>query len=103
MDSNMPLEPLSPTTRIGVLGLGYVGLPLAHALGQHYPTVGFDINRERVAEICGGNDSNLALTPAQLQLPSQAHYTAEAEELAGCDIYIVTAPTPSWSVVGSNS
>lgn len=90
----MPLEPLSPSTRIGVLGLGYVGLPLAHALGQHYPTVGFDINRERVAEICRGNDSNLALTPAQLQLPSQAYYTADPEELAGCDIYIVTAPTP---------
>ena len=90
----MQVKPLSGQTRIGVLGLGYVGLPLAHALGQHYPTVGFDINRDRVADICRGFDANLALTQEQLQAKTQANYTAEAADLAGCDVFIITAPTP---------
>lgn len=90
----MPLKALSPQTRIGVLGLGYVGLPLAHALGQRYPTTGFDINAERVAAICKGYDANLALTEEQLRAPSQAQYTADASALAPCDFYIITAPTP---------
>lgn len=90
----MPLKALSPQTRIGVLGLGYVGLPLAHALGQQYPTTGFDINAARVEAICKGHDANLALTPEQLRTPSQAHYTADSSRLAECDFYIITAPTP---------
>lgn len=87
------MKHLSPQSRIAVLGLGYVGLPLAHALGQKYPTVGFDINRERVVAICQGKDANLALTQEQLQAPTQARYTPEPSDLAGCEIYIVTAPT----------
>ncbi len=58
----MSLKELGVNTRIGVLGLGYVGLPLAHALGEKYPTVGFDINVARVAAIKSGVDANLALT-----------------------------------------
>lgn len=88
------MKHLSPQSRIAVLGLGYVGLALAHALGQKYPTVGFDINRERVVAISQGKDANLALTQEQLQAPTQARYTPEPADLAGCEIYIITAPTP---------
>lgn len=90
----MTLQELGPETRIGVLGLGYVGLPLAHALGLHYPTLGFDINHERIAAIKAGIDANLALTPEQLAAETRTRYTDDPADLAGCEIYIITAPTP---------
>ena len=90
----MSQDALSTKTKIGVLGLGYVGLPLAHALAQHFPTVGYDINLQRVEEILQGIDHNLALSADDLKLHSKITYTAEADALSDCEIYIITAPTP---------
>jgi UDP-N-acetyl-D-galactosamine dehydrogenase len=90
----MSMKELGADTRVGVLGLGYVGLPLAHALGEKYPTVGFDINVARVAAIKAGVDTNLALTSEQLGAPTQTHYSNDAKDLTGCEIFIITAPTP---------
>ena len=85
---------LDKDTRIAVLGLGYVGLPLAHAFASRYPTLGYDINATRVDEINQGIDSNLALGKEALQKQANIRYTSDAEQLADCQIYIITAPTP---------
>lgn len=90
----MALDALTSKTKIGVLGLGYVGLPLAHAFSQIYPTVGFDINEQRVTEINQGLDKNLTLSETEIHNSSNATYTDDADALSDCDIYIITAPTP---------
>ena len=77
-----------------MLGLGYVGLPLAHALGAYYPTTGFDINKQRVDEIKSGFDRNLALNSEDFKSSRQIHYTANIADLADAQVYIITAPTP---------
>ena len=80
--------------RIGVVGLGYVGLPLAVEFGKKYPTVGFDLNEERVAELRGGKDSTLEVDSQELTSATQLSYTTTVEGLASCNVYIVTVPTP---------
>ena len=80
--------------RIGVVGLGYVGLPLAVEFGKFYPTVGFDINQARVAELEGGSDSTLEVTAEELAEARQLTYTTDAEALRECNFYVVTVPTP---------
>ena len=94
MSSSKSISPLSNETRIAILGLGYVGLPLAQAFGKIYPTVGFDINSQRVAEINQGIDSNKELTDEQLKESLNVEYSDKEDSLANCDIYIITAPTP---------
>lgn len=79
---------------IGVIGLGYVGLPLAVELGKQFPTVGYDINQTRIAELNAGVDSTLETTPEELASASQLICTASTATLAACNIYIVTVPTP---------
>lgn len=79
---------------IGVIGLGYVGLPLAVELGKQFPTVGYDINETRIAELNAGVDSTLETTPEELASASQLICTASTATLAACNIYIVTVPTP---------
>lgn len=90
----MSLDALGKNSKIAVLGLGYVGLPLAHALAQHFPTVGFDIDGQRIAEIRQGIDHNLALSKDELRHRSNITYTDNAGALADHEIYIITAPTP---------
>ncbi len=90
----MTLNPLSDDTRICVLGLGYVGLPLAYALSKHFATVGFDIDQERINEINKGHDSNLALTDEELAQATNFTCTFDAGALKDCDVFIITAPTP---------
>jgi len=80
--------------RIGVVGLGYVGLPLAVELGKLYPTVGFDVNKARIAELRAGKDSSLEVEPDELRAVDQLAYTDKVEDLSDCNIYIVTVPTP---------
>jgi len=80
--------------RIGVVGLGYVGLPLAVELGKLYPTVGFDVNAARIAELRAGKDSSLEVEPDELRAVEQLAYTDKVEDLSDCNIYIVTVPTP---------
>jgi len=80
--------------RIGVVGLGYVGLPLAVEFGKHYETLGFDIKPERVAELARGKDSTLEVSPAELREARRLSYTSDLEALKRCKVFIVTVPTP---------
>ena len=86
MDSN--------ETRIGIVGLGYVGLPLALEFGRHFDTVGFDIDAARVAELRGGSDHTLEANGEQLQSAQRLRYAERVEDLRDCNVYIVTVPTP---------
>jgi UDP-N-acetyl-D-glucosamine/UDP-N-acetyl-D-galactosamine dehydrogenase len=79
---------------IAVIGLGYVGLPLAVEFGKKFPTIGYDVNEVRVAELNRGVDSTLETTPNELASANQLTCTAEPSQLASCNIYIVTVPTP---------
>ena len=80
--------------RIAIVGLGYVGLPLAVEFGKKYPTVGFDINQARLDELRGGHDSTLETSDEELASATQLSYTADAADLKECNIYIITVPTP---------
>ncbi len=80
--------------RIAIVGLGYVGLPLAVEFGKRYPTLGFDINGARIAELREGRDSSLEVEPEDLKGVTQLRYTGEAGDLAECNVFVVTVPTP---------
>ncbi len=80
--------------KIGVVGLGYVGLPLAVEFGKHYPTLGLDLKEDRVRELVAGNDSTREVTPEELAAARQLRFSSEPGELAGCNVFIVTVPTP---------
>ena len=80
--------------RIGVIGLGYVGLPLAVEFGKKFSTLGFDVNAERIAELEAGEDSTLESTPEELAEARQLRFSTDPAELAKCNFYIVTVPTP---------
>lgn len=85
---------LSPDTRIAVIGLGYVGLPLAVEFGKQYPTMGYDIQFRRVSELRNGHDSTLEVTPGQIAAATQLQLTDELALIAGSDVFVVTVPTP---------
>jgi len=80
--------------RIGIIGLGYVGLPLAVEFGRKYPTVGFDVKAARIDALKGGKDSTLEVPEDELADSEHLQFTADAAELADCNFYIVTVPTP---------
>ena len=80
--------------RIGVVGLGYVGLPLAVEFGRYFDTVGFDIRAARVKELQSGRDSTLETTREELKGATRLTYTSRLEDLKRCRVYIVTVPTP---------
>lgn len=80
--------------KIAIIGLGYVGLPLAVEFGKNRETVGFDINDARIAELNAGIDNTLEVAPDELSLASRLSFTAELEKIRNCSIYIVTVPTP---------
>jgi UDP-N-acetyl-D-galactosamine dehydrogenase len=81
-------------SKIGVIGLGYVGLPIAVEFGRDHPTLGFDINAERTAELKAGKDSTLEVTPDELEHSKYLTFTDSLGELSECNVYIVTVPTP---------
>ena len=81
-------------TRIAVIGLGYVGLPLAVEFGKKYLTTGFDINRPRITALMSGHDSTLEVDTAELESAAHLSYTTDVDKLKNCNIYIVTVPTP---------
>ena len=81
-------------TRIAVIGLGYVGLPLAVEFGKKYLTTGFDINRSRIAALISGHDSTLEVDTAALESAAHLSYTTDVDKLKTCNVYIVTVPTP---------
>lgn len=80
--------------KLAVIGLGYVGLPLAVEFGKHRPVVGFDINAKRVAELRSGQDHTLEVTPEELATANQLHYSCSLADIATCGVFIVTVPTP---------
>ncbi len=82
------------SARIGVIGLGYVGLPLTVAFGAHLPTLGYDIDRTRVLELQRGHDHTLEMAADELAAAVHARYSADPADLASCTVYIVTVPTP---------
>ncbi len=91
----MDLTHLSaPDTPLAIIGLGYVGLPLAVEFGQHRPVIGFDIKPERIAELQAGHDSTRETTPAELAAAVHLTVTRDPEDLRPCRIFIVTVPTP---------
>ncbi|MDH4254886.1 MAG: nucleotide sugar dehydrogenase, partial [Gammaproteobacteria bacterium] len=80
--------------RIGVIGLGYVGLPLAVEFGKRYPTVGFDVKEARIDELNAGHDSTLEVEEDELAQAGKLKFTSDSMDLAGCNFYVVTVPTP---------
>ncbi|MDA5193392.1 nucleotide sugar dehydrogenase [Govanella unica] len=84
---------LSPDTKVAVIGLGYVGLPLAVALAKHFKTTGLDINARRIDELRKGIDRTEEVEPEKLKA-SSLHVTSSADEIKDFDIFVVTVPTP---------
>ncbi|WP_343541726.1 nucleotide sugar dehydrogenase [Stenotrophomonas pavanii] len=80
--------------RFAVIGLGYVGLPLAVAFGRHWPTLGFDIDADRIAELRDGRDHTLEMEADELASAQLLQYGSEPDLLDACNVYIVTVPTP---------
>jgi UDP-N-acetyl-D-galactosamine dehydrogenase len=80
--------------KISVIGLGYVGLPLAVEFSKHFPTVGFDINAHRIAELASGTDSTLEVSAEELAQASDLTFTSDLKQIRDCNVYIVTVPTP---------
>ncbi len=80
--------------KLGVIGLGYVGLPLAVEFGKKYPVVGFDINQSRISELVSGKDFTLEVDSQELQDAIYLSYSNDVEQLKACNVFIVTVPTP---------
>ena len=80
--------------RIGVVGLGYVGLPLAVEFGKHFDTTGFDVKAGRIAELKAGRDSTLEVTRQELKSSTRLTFTTDLAAMKRCQVYIVTVPTP---------
>ncbi len=81
-------------TKIGIIGLGYVGLPLAVEFGKILPTFGLDNNSTRITELKEGKDSTLEVDPAELRQAKQLSFTDQPGGLRDCNLYIITVPTP---------
>jgi UDP-N-acetyl-D-glucosamine/UDP-N-acetyl-D-galactosamine dehydrogenase len=81
-------------TKIAIIGLGYVGLPLAVEFGKHYPTVGFDVNTHRINELQAGQDSTLEVDAEEFALARQLKFADQVGDISACNVYIVTVPTP---------
>lgn len=81
-------------THIAVIGLGYVGLPLAVEFGKKYPTIGFDINQERIQKLQAGQDSTLEVSNEELLQADKLIYSTSITDTNQCNVYIVTVPTP---------
>src|SRR5215467_7095510 len=80
--------------RIGVVGLGYVGLPLAVEFGKHFETIGFDVNPQRIAQLRKGRDTTLEVSQAELRAAERLTFTTDLKRLRRCRVFLVTVPTP---------
>ena len=80
--------------KIAIIGLGYVGLPLAVEFGKKVPVVGFDIHQKRIDELQSGQDHTLEVSPKELKQATHLSYTTNLQQLADCNFFIVTVPTP---------
>lgn len=80
--------------KIAIIGLGYVGLPLAVEFGKHLPVVGFDIQQKRIQELQSGQDHTLEVSSEELKQAIHLSYSANLDDLRSCNFFIVTVPTP---------
>ena len=80
--------------RIGVVGLGYVGLPLAVEFGKHFETIGFDVNPQRIAQLRKGRDTTLEVSRPELRAAERLTFTTDLKRLRRCRVFLVTVPTP---------
>lgn len=80
--------------KIAIIGLGYVGLPLAVEFGKQLPVVGFDIQQKRIQELQSGHDHTLEVSSEELKQATQLTYSAHLDDLRSCNFFIVTVPTP---------
>ena len=80
--------------KIAVVGLGYVGLPLAAEFGKLYEVIGFDVDKERLAQLKEGHDKTCELTAEQLAKLGNVSFTSDILDIKDCNIYIITVPTP---------
>ena len=80
--------------KIAVIGMGYVGLPLSVAFAEKYSVVGFDIKDSRINELMEGTDSTLEVSSDQLKKATSLSFSTSTSDIADCNIYIVTIPTP---------
>jgi UDP-N-acetyl-D-galactosamine dehydrogenase len=87
-------SPIDMTRPIAIIGLGYVGLPLAVEFGKHRPVIGFDINADRIAALQNGQDATREVTGDELQTSRHLALTSNVEDLKQATIFIVTVPTP---------
>ena len=81
-------------SQIAVVGLGYVGLPLAVEFGKHFNTIGFDINQSRIKELKNGNDSTMEVSKDNLESSENLIFSNDAQDIKDCNIFIITVPTP---------
>jgi UDP-N-acetyl-D-galactosamine dehydrogenase len=88
------MNALTNKPTIAIIGLGYVGLPLAIAFGNEYPTIGYDTNKHRVAELKEGKDLTLQSSKASIEGATRLSFSDQIEDIKNCTIYIVTVPTP---------
>ena len=82
------------SVRIGIIGLGYVGLPLAVEFGKKFHTTGFDTKHARIDELKAGHDRTREVGPEELAQAKHLTCTADPEQLRACNVFIVTVPTP---------
>ena len=80
--------------KIAIIGLGYVGLPLAVEFGKKIKTIGFDINTARIQMLKDGKDHTLEVGTEELKQATNLSYTTNPQEIRDCNIYIITVPTP---------
>ena len=80
--------------KVSVVGLGYVGLPLAIAFSEKYHTVGFDINDTRVCELKSGIDRTQEVSSSIIKSSKNIKFTCQIDDLDGCDVFVITVPTP---------
>ena len=88
------MDTLSTSPKIAIIGLGYVGLPLAIAFGHQYPTIGYDTNTNRVNELIEGKDHTLQSSTEAIKNVAHLSFTHELASIKDCNIFIVTVPTP---------
>ncbi len=86
--------PINTNLNIAIIGLGYVGLPLAVEFGKKYPVIGFDINASRIASLKKGEDETLQSNASEIKAASKLLFSDHVEDIKNCTIYIVTVPTP---------
>ena len=90
----MAVEKTKQSDRIAIIGLGYVGLPLAVAFGRGHDTIGFDVDAKRIAQLRRGEDATLEVDPDELAGAERLRFADQPDEIADCGVYIVTVPTP---------